>query len=332
MKFSEWKNSQPQSPVFADGLVYRETINDDALPVVFIAKSRSLDLAEWYVANKVAVDEQLELHGACLFRGFNLTSINDFQAAVKQFLPKPAKYIQGATPRSELSENIYTSTEFPQDQEIALHNELSYVKNPPEKILFCCLQAAEQGGQTQIADMSLVCKNLDKRIVDTFERLGGWLLRRSYREGFGPSIFKSFKADNLDEVMAIASKENISVSWVGDHYRTEQMNPVVRIHPVNGAPVWFNHALFWHSSSLCPKVKQKMLEICDEDSLPYNTFYGDGSHISEATLSGIREAYKQAEVVFDWHEGDLMLLDNHRVAHGRKPFVGARKVLVSMGA
>ncbi len=299
---------------------------------MFKAKSTSLDLGEWYVANKSAVDEQLELYGACLFRGFNLNNMADFQKTAGRFLSKPAKYIQGATPRSELTANIYTSTEFPQDQEISLHNELSYVSNPPEKIIFCCLTAANSGGQTQIADMSVIHSKLDKNILDAFDRLGGWMLRRSYREGFGPSIFKSFNSENIEEVMDFANRENIRVSWVGDHYRTEQVNPVTKIHPKSNLPVWFNHALFWHSASLCPKVKERMLEVCDEETLPYNTFYGDGSQISEATIHQIRSIYKQEEVVFDWQEGDFMLLDNLRVAHGRKPFTGARTVLVSMGA
>lgn len=332
MNFSDWKKNSAQSKIFADGLVYRETINDKCLPVVFRAKSSSLDLGDWYAANKFAVDQQLDAYGGCLFRGFRVRNIADFQAVATRFLSRPAEYIQGATPRSKLAANIYTSTEFPQDQEISLHNELSYVNNPPQKILFCCLQTAEQGGQTQIADMAAVYNKLDQRILDTFDRLGGWMLRRSYKEGFGPSIFKSFKVETIDAVIEFAKHENISVSWVDDHYRTEQINPVIKMHPKNNVPVWFNHVVFWHSASLCPTVKARMLEVCDTDTLPYNTFYGDGSPISDTTIHQIRSVYQQAEVVFDWQEGDLMLLDNLRVAHGRKPFAGPRTVLVSMGA
>lgn len=331
MNFSDWKKTKLHSTSFADGLVYREVINNQCLPVVFRAKAPSQQLGEWYIANKAAVDEQLDMHGACLFRGFNVRNMVDFQEAAGRILSRPAKYIQGATPRSELAANIYTSTEFPKDQEISLHNELSYVSNPPQKIIFCCLQAAEHGGQTQIADMYSVYKNLDKRILDTFDRLGGWMLRRSYQQGFGPSIFKSFNLETIDEVVAFAQQENINVKWIDDHYRSEQVNPVIKIHPKNNVPVWFNHVVFWHSASLCPKVKAKMLEVCDEETLPYNTFYGDGSRISDTTINEIRSVYQQEEVVFDWQEGDLMLLDNLRVAHGRKPFVGSRSVLVSMG-
>ena len=35
-------------------------------------------------------------------------------------------------------------------------------------------------------------------------------------------------------------------------------------------------------------------------------------------------------VVFPWNEGDILMLDNMQVAHGRNPFSGERKIIVSM--
>ena len=33
-----------------------------------------------------------------------------------------------------------------------------------------------------------------------------------------------------------------------------------------------------------------------------------------------------------WEKGDLLLVDNFLVMHGRRPFVGARKVLASLAS
>jgi alpha-ketoglutarate-dependent taurine dioxygenase len=44
----------------------------------------------------------------------------------------------------------------------------------------------------------------------------------------------------------------------------------------------------------------------------------------------IRQAYRQETVAFPWQKGDLLMLDNMLVAHGRNPFSGERKVIVSM--
>jgi len=40
--------------------------------------------------------------------------------------------------------------------------------------------------------------------------------------------------------------------------------------------------------------------------------------------------YQQEAVIFPWQAGDILMLDNMLTSHGRKPFVGARKVLVGM--
>ena len=67
-----------------------------------------------------------------------------------------------------------------------------------------------------------------------------------------------------------------------------------------------------------------------EEDLPRNAFYGDGSKIEASVLEEINEIYQQETVTFPWQEGDILMLDNMLVAHGRKPFIGPRKVLVGM--
>jgi len=48
-------------------------------------------------------------------------------------------------------------------------------------------------------------------------------------------------------------------------------------------------------------------------------------------IEEIRNAYLQETVTFRWREKDLLMIDNMLVAHGRRPFVGPRKILVAMG-
>ena len=39
----------------------------------------------------------------------------------------------------------------------------------------------------------------------------------------------------------------------------------------------------------------------------------------------------QASVIFEWRQGDLLLLDNIRIGHGRLNVVGSRQILTCFG-
>lgn len=101
-------------------------------------------------------------------------------------------------------------------------------------------------------------------------------------------------------------------------------------HPRSGEPVWFEHAAFFHISSVEPVLRATLLSEFKEEDLPFNTYYGDGSPIEDSVLEEIREAYRRTQCSFSWRKGDLLLIDNMMTSHGRAPFKGPRKILVAM--
>jgi alpha-ketoglutarate-dependent taurine dioxygenase len=94
--------------------------------------------------------------------------------------------------------------------------------------------------------------------------------------------------------------------------------------------VWFNHLTFFHVSTLPSQVQETLLAELGEQDLPNNTYYGDGSPIEPEVLDELRSLYHQETISFPWQAGDILLLDNMMVAHGRSPFAGPRKVVVAM--
>jgi hypothetical protein len=88
---------------------------------------------------------------------------------------------------------------------------------------------------------------------------------------------------------------------------------------------------FWHVANLDPTVGRLLLEEFGEEGLPYHTYYGDGSRIDDAVAHVVRDAYLQEKIVFPWQAGDVVLIDNILVAHGREPYQGARKILAALG-
>lgn len=327
MKFNQWKN------VHKEKTVLRTTCAEGQnFPPVFDAQGCGIQLADWYRENKDMLLQELRTAGALLFRRFHMSQLNDFELFVDEAIGRTGKYIEGATPRSAVSTSVYTSTEFPADHEIALHNELSYVVNPPHMLSFYCVEAAEEGGQTQLADTRRLLSQLDPAVIAEFEKRGGWSLIRNFGFGMGPSIAKSFGTDDPDQLRDYCNRSAIEILEMAEgRLKTRQTRPVIHSHPVTGEATWFNHVAFWHPSSLPAEMQETLLKSFEVNDFPFSTYYGDGTEIPNDVIQHIRQAYVKTELKFDWKKGDVLLIDNWAVAHGRKPFKGARKVLVAMG-
>src|SRR5262249_17882487 len=124
----------------------------------------------------------------------------------------------------------------------------------------------------------------------------------------------------------------IDFEWLDkDMLRTRQVRPAIRRHPKTAEMVWFNHALFFHVSSLDPSTRQSIVAGVEQEFLPFNNYYGDGTQIEPEMLEEVRNAYQQETVACRWQKGDILMIDNMLVAHGREPFEGPRKIAVIMG-
>ena len=58
--------------------------------------------------------------------------------------------------------------------------------------------------------------------------------------------------------------------------------------------------------------------------------FADGTPIPDAYVAHVRDNGLAAAVDVNWYAGDLLLIDNVAVAHGRRPYTGPRRVLVAM--
>jgi alpha-ketoglutarate-dependent taurine dioxygenase len=301
------------------------------LPLVIKPRMPGVKLAAWVKLNMAFIEANLETHGGILFRGFGLSDLIDFQEVVNSTSVELMHYAESATPRTELSDKFYTSTEFPHTHAIALHNELTYVSTWPMKIWFFCATPAEQGGETPIADVRKVFNNIEPKIRDRFIDKG-WMLVRNFGDGLSLPWQRSFHISQKAELERYFSKADIEYEWKEEgRLRTRHVRPAVAQHPRTRENVWFNHIAFWHLTSLDPKLREAMLAMFREEDLPYNVYYGDGSAIEASVVARLREAYDQETVGFSWAKGDLLMLDNMLVAHGRKPYMGDRRILVAMG-
>jgi alpha-ketoglutarate-dependent taurine dioxygenase len=302
-----------------------------ALPVVVEPAVEGLDLAAWARAARADVDRLLSEHRALLFRGFAPVDTERFRAFVEALSgDERLPYTDRSTPRNTHGDRIYDATVHPADQRIRLHNEGTYWRRWPLRIYFACVRPAATGGQTPIADVHRVYERIAPAVRERFERTGV-LYVRNFNHGFGLAWQEAWQTDDPAAVEAFCRANDIAWEWKpGGQLRTRQVRPAVRRHPRSGEPLWFNHAAFFHSSSLPDELRETLLSSLAPDELPYETFYGDGAPIAPETVRHVAAAYEAEKTVFDWQAGDVALYDNARVAHAREPYTGERLVLVAM--
>lgn len=300
------------------------------LPLAVEPAIEGLNLTGWATRNRTWIETQLLQHGGILFRGFKIQNAMDFEQFVSALSDELMPYAYRSTPRRPVRGNVYTSTEYPAAQLIPLHNELSYSRHWPMKIWFCCLQKASKGGQTPIADSRGILNHLNPELVEKFQRKGVRYVR-NYNRQLDLPWQDVFQTDKKSDVEAYCQRAGIEYEWFdGDRLRTWQTCQAIATHPQTGDRVWFNQAHLFHLSSLTEDARDALLSVVDLDNLPRHAYYGDGSEIEPEVLTEIRQAYDREILAFDWQPGDILMLDNMLVAHGRTPFSGSRQVVVGM--
>lgn len=291
-------------------------------------------LAEAYRASRERIEAELLVHGAILFRGFAIRTQEMLEEAVRELGGEALDYVDGNSPRRKLGGGVYTSTEYPPEFFISLHNELSYSNRWPARLFFCCITAPREGGETPLADSRAILRRLPAEVREAFVRKKIKYIRNLHGgAGFGPSWQTTFETEDRGAVEEFCRTTDTDFRWNADGSLTvTQLRPAVAVHPRTGEAVWFNQADQFHPSTHPKAIYESMLALYAgrEHLMPQTATFGDDTPIDVAMLDAVRQTAAQEIRLFPWQEGDLLMVDNMLVAHGRRPFQGPRKILVSM--
>jgi alpha-ketoglutarate-dependent taurine dioxygenase len=313
------------------GLIRVTPVDGTSLPVLVLPAVAGVDLISWATGARSAVENLLTQHKALLFRGFDGQSadqLDTFVAATST--GGPLEYIDRTTPRTRVGGGIYTSTVYPARYAIEQHSEGTYWHRWPCKLYFACAIAATRGGETPLTDNAAVLGRLPAEIRDAFAQKN-FMLKRTFNKGFGLSWQETFQTEQRSAVEAYCASHDIEFEWrAGDVLLTRQVRAAIRQNPRTGEMVWFSHAAFYHASSYARELAAGLVEACGPDELPYDTCFGDGTVIPTPWAESIRAAIAAETHRFPWQRGDILLVDNMAVAHGRAPYEGERRVLVAM--
>ena len=214
----------------------------------------------------------------------------------------------------------------PPEVTIEPHLEMSYNKDMPGRIMFYCHQAPKpgEGGQTPVCDMRRVYQRLkDDPLISTLIEEGLRYYRtlpsRHSSQGSLYSWEKTFFTEEKKSVEATLVNLGYDMEWTQHgSLRCSYTMSAVRAHPRTQEIVWANQSSVSHGSYY---QHLPVILYPDPEFSPSHTAHKDGSPLSIEELNIIRRVQWNNSRGLAWEAGDLLVLDNHAVGHGRIGFV-----------
>ncbi|MFO0146990.1 MAG: TauD/TfdA family dioxygenase [Betaproteobacteria bacterium] len=307
-------------------------------------------ICAWLAETRPDLEHALARYGGVLLRGFDaLRDSASFERALLACGCVLMDYTGGTSPRKSAGGRVYTATEVPGSYSIPLHQEMSYIEGSPARIAFFCERPAAAGGQTTVADMRAVTASIDTSVAERFVSRGGIQLRRNLplpqfaqgRPGVPKPWTEVFNTEDESEAERQVLQRGWRCEWQNDGSMTlwQEVRLATRRHPDTGDDVWFNQVhIFAPAAALAWARKDGRVEMVErlEHALRENPdqvdrfVFADGEEIADADALYLYELMERAAVPVQWERGDLLLLDNILIGHGRRSFEGARRVLTGL--
>eukprot|EP01138_Halocafeteria_seosinensis_P003166 gb/GECG01003239.1/.p1 GENE.gb/GECG01003239.1/~~gb/GECG01003239.1/.p1 ORF type:complete len:423 (+),score=24.21 gb/GECG01003239.1/:1-1269(+) len=320
-------------------------------------------LTQWIEDNKDFLSERLREHGAIKFQGFNLDDARDFEKVATAYEGELSTAYRGTTPRTlqEGTNAIFSAAEFSSVIPIAQHIEMSFLPYPPQRLFFFCHTPPKEFGETSLCDFRKVWRDLDPQVREELE-VRGLKYVRNYHKGpkwyyFDPTKLKGWEAlfgtSDKHEINRECQKTSQNVEWNGDDLRITNEAGPTRVHPETGEVAMSNHLLIFHPCMFGQeswhvfKRTWRLVEflkfiigtifcwlyllLVDSRDSGMNTLYADGTDtpVSTKTIGHIRDVSWKHMIFPKWEKGDVLMIDNRIVSHGRQPSAPPRKILVA---
>jgi alpha-ketoglutarate-dependent taurine dioxygenase len=324
------------------------SMRDAATPVPFVVQAGSAaNLCALLCGEREELSRQLRISGAILFRGFGVTDAQQLAVLPTAVGNEPMRYWGGDSPRTDVDASVYTSTEAPAAIAIPLHNEMSYLGSYPRHLWMACARPARRGGETVLGDGRAIRRAIDPEVRRRFVRHGiryrcifrGPTGARAILDRFfkaHKSWMDAFETESRAQVAERCASIGVEHRWLrSGQLRLDTLRPATLRHPETGELAWFNQA---HLFRLHPRylgVLRYLLARAlfrDPETRSHHACFGDGSEIERATLEHLYDVLDAHRVPVAWEPGDVLWIDNLSCMHGREPFRGPRRVLVTMSA
>ena len=280
--------------------------------------------------SKIVVSDLINPYGFVVFRGYGVSSDQEFHDFIECFgLPNftYAESFSNAVRRNR-TPRVFTANEAPPEIEIFLHHEMAQTLVFPGQLFFFCEQAPTDGGATPIGRSDLALTALETAQPDFVAKLRNLGVR--YRNampdsadlasGQGRSWRDTLNVTNRKRAEQRLTELGYNFRWLDNGGISVQTPPLLAVDEFGrGKDVFFNQivaaAAGWTN---------------DESDEEPRLCYGDYSRIDQDDLKAAIAVCYEHTVDLEWQTGDIALLDNLKVMHGRRPFSGSRSILASL--
>jgi alpha-ketoglutarate-dependent taurine dioxygenase len=289
--------------------------------------------------------ELLLRDGALLFRGFDVTEPAELSRVIAAAGDTTVPYLAGISPRHQLGDEVYTSTELPARLSVPLHSELCYLASTPRRLWFACVIAPSSGGETRLADARAIFRDMARDIRQRFVERGIRYQASFHGRGALFALIDKFQNVNKSWMDAFDTDDRSAVEracreigavprWLrSGRLVIETVRPAVRLHPETDEPLWFNSAhLFRHNPRALGwrRYLLSRLFFARASSRMQDAHYADGGTIDLETLERIQDVLDAHTVSLPWQRGDVLWIDNFLCMHGRAPYRGPRRLLAAL--
>lgn len=287
-----------------------------------------VETCEWVTANKRQLLEQLESVGAVLLRGFDIRTDDDFDAVIRSFGVENFAYADSLSNavRVNRTERVFTANEAPPDVSIYMHHEMAQTPIFPAKLFFFCEKAAEQAGETPICRSDWLLDQLIAERPDFVAKCRAHGVRYfntmpaddDAQSGQGRSWRSTLRVADVSEAEVKLASLGYQWQWLADGSlrATTPVLPAIR-KIADGREVFFNQLI-----AAFRGWKDTAKAIA----------FGDMSEIDPADMEYVCDSADALTFDLPWQDGDVVVVDNFLVMHGRRPFVGTRRILASLVA
>lgn len=305
----------------------QQDLNGDKFPAIIAGSG---DLSAFIRTNKVAIDTRLSTAGTVLFRGFDVPDPIALDAAIEAYGEDGFSYAESLSNavRVNVTPRVFTANEAPPSVTIFLHHEMAQTPIYPSKLFFYCEIAPETGGATPICRsdaLMLALQNARPDLAVQFETKG---LRYTHTMPNAPDP-ESGQGRSWRDTLSVPDKlgaetrlKQLGYDWLWlENHSLRVTSPVLDAVKTlsDGRKVFFNQLIAafrgWKDARNDPNK---------------SITYGDGVPVDPEDMAEIIDMADALTFDLDWQAGDVALLDNFQVMHGRRPFSGKRRVLASL--